>query len=254
MILIDWLFELPLWLLAFVLTFLLMGLSLVGLWVMRRWVQPRLKLNYEDDYYAAPMVQSAMLLYSLIAALTAVGVWQRYSQVSDIVSGEATVITSLWRELGGYPPPLRDVSRDILRGYTEQIINEAWPLQRRGQIPSAGVEWMDRLQEQIFTFEPKQESQKILQAEILRSFNQLVQQRRQRLDFGSRRSAGSSVDRAVSGAIGCIVVCLFFYVRSTPFQVFLLLALAGYLGMVLFLIVALDRPFAGDTGITPDSC
>jgi hypothetical protein len=221
MILIDWLFELPLWLLAFVLTFFLMGLSLVGLWVMRRWVQPRLKLNYEDDYYAAPMVQSAMLLYSLIAALTAVGVWQRYSQVSDIVSGEATVITSLWRELGGYPPPLRDVSRDILRGYTEQIINEAWPLQRRGQIPSAGVEWMDRLQEQIFTFEPKQESQKILQAEILRSFNQLVQQRRQRLDSVQGGLPGVVWIVLFPGAIGCIVVCLFFYVRSTPFQVFL---------------------------------
>jgi hypothetical protein len=33
----------------------------------------------------------------------------------------------------------------------------------------------------------------------------------------------------------------------------LLLALAGYLAMVLFLIVALDRPFSGDTGITSDS-
>src|SRR5262245_50049777 len=162
MILVNWLFELPLWLLAFVLTFFMGGVALVGLWVMRRWVQPRLKLTYEEDYYAAPMVQSIMLLYSLIAALTAVGVWQRYSQVSDIVSGEATVITSLWRDLGGYPQPLRDASRDILRGYTEQIINEAWPLQRRGQVPSEGVKWMDRLQEQLFAFEPKEESQRIL--------------------------------------------------------------------------------------------
>src|SRR5262245_4191994 len=167
MILIDWLFELPLWLLAVVLTAFLMGLSIVGLWVMRRWVRPRLNLTYEDAYYAAPMVQSVMLLYSLIAALTAVGVWQRYSQVADLVSGEATVITSLWRDLGGYPQPLRDTSRAILKGYTEQVINEAWPLQRRGKIPHAGVEWMDRLQEQIYAFEPKAESQRILHAETL---------------------------------------------------------------------------------------
>src|SRR5436190_1038385 len=77
------------------------------------------------SYYAAALVQTAMLLYGLIAALTAVGAWQRYGQVSDVVSGEATAITSLWRDLGGYPQSLRGTTEDILRGYTEQIIREA---------------------------------------------------------------------------------------------------------------------------------
>ena len=35
-----------------------------------------------------------MLLYGLIAALTAVGVWLRYAQVSDIVSSQATAIAA----------------------------------------------------------------------------------------------------------------------------------------------------------------
>jgi hypothetical protein len=42
-----------------------------------------------------------MLLYGPIAALTAVGVWQRYSRVSHVVSGKATAIASLWRDLDG---------------------------------------------------------------------------------------------------------------------------------------------------------
>jgi hypothetical protein len=113
-----------------------------------------LRLRHEDAYYAAALVQSSMLLYGLVAALTAVGVWQRYAEVSDIVSGEATAIASLWRDLGGDPQPLRDTTRSILRGYTKQIIVEAWPQQRVGLVPTEGVEWMDRLQTQLFTFEP----------------------------------------------------------------------------------------------------
>ena len=212
-----------------------------------------MRLGYDDAYFAAAVVQSAMLMWSLIAALTAVGVWQRYSQVSDIVSSEATAITTLWRDVGGYPQTLRDESRDILRGYTEQIIRDAWPQQRKGQIPREGVMWMDRLQAQLFAFEPAMESQKILHAEILRSFNELVQKRRQRLDAVQSALPGVLWFVLLPGAMGCIILCLFFHVENARFQAVLLLGLAGFLSMVLFVIISLDRPFAGVNGITADS-
>ena len=194
---IDFLFLLPLWLLAVVLNVWLMGTALAGLWIARRWILPRLRLAYDDAYFTAAVVQSAMLLYSLIAALTAVGVWQKNSEVADIVSAEATAIASLWRDLGGYPQPQRDTTRDVLRGYTDQVIREAWPLQRQGRIPRQGVEWMDRLQAQLFAFEPATESQKIAHAETLRAFNNLVQQRRQRLE---------SVQAGLPGVMWCVLL------------------------------------------------
>ena len=250
---IDFLFLLPLWLLAVVLTVFLFGFALVGLWLTRRWLLPPLRLRHEDAYYAAALVQSSMLLYGLIAALTAVGVWQRYAEVSDIVSGEAAAIVSLWRDLGGYPRPLRDTTRGILRGYTKQIIVEAWPQQRQGQVPTEGTEWMDRLQAQIFTFEPTTDSQKILHAETLRAFNQLVHQRRQRLDAVEGRLPGVLWWVLIPGAVGCIALCLFFHVENARFQAIILLGVTSFLAMVLFVIIALDRPFRGDAGIPADS-
>jgi hypothetical protein len=250
---IDLLFALPLWLLAIVLNVILMGIALIGLWMMRTRVMPHMGLQYQDANFAAAVVQSVMLLYGLIAALTAVGVWQRYSQVTDVVSGEATAIASLWRDLGSYPQPLRDETRDVLRGYTEQIVRDAWPQQRLGKVPREGVQWMDLLQTLINEFEPSTESQKILHAETFRAFDQLVQQRRQRLD--SVQAALPSVMWWVlwPGAVGCIVLCLFFHVANVRFQAVLLLGLSGFLSMVLFVIIALDRPFSGDMGITADS-
>jgi hypothetical protein len=250
---IDFLFAIPLWLLAVILNAWLVAVALGGLWLTRRYILPRMRLRYDDAYIAAAAVQSAMLLYGLVTALTAVGVWQRYSQVSDIVSSEATAIVSLWRDVGGYPEPLKTTSQDLLRGYTEQIIRDAWPKQRRGEIPSEGVLWMDRLQAQIFAFEPVTEGQKIVHAEILRAFNQLVQKRRQRLD--SVQSGLPSVMWFVllPGAMGCIVLFLFFQVDNARFHAILLVGLSGFLAMVLFVIVTLDRPFVGDMGIPADS-
>ena len=249
----DFLTSLPLWLLATVLLIWLMGTAVVGLWLVRRYVFPELRLGYEDAYYAAAVVQSAMMLYGLIAALTTVGVWQRHSAVEGIVSAEATAIASLWRDLGGYPQPLRDQMRDVLRGYSEQVVKEAWPMQQRGEIPRVGVQWMDRLQAHLFQFEPATESQKIIHAETLRGFNHLVQQRRHRLDSVQAALPGVMWWVLWPGAIGCIVLFLFFHLDNPRFQTGMLLGLSAFLAMVLFVIIALDRPFTGGMGITAES-
>jgi hypothetical protein len=249
----DFILSLHLWTLAIVLNAWLMGFALVSFWVARRWILPRMRLAYEDAYIGAAVAQSCMVLYALIAALTAVGVWQRYSQVSGIVSSEATIIANLWRDFGGYPPEQRDAMREVLRGYTEQVIHEAWPQQRAGQVPREGVEWMDRLQTQLFAAQPGSKAEEILHAETLRSFHDLVQARRQRLDSVGAGLPGVLWFVLLPGAMGCIVMFMLFRVENPRYHAALLILLAGFIAMVLFVIIGLDRPFSGDMGITADS-
>jgi Protein of unknown function (DUF4239) len=212
-----------------------------------------LQVNFNNAYYVAPFMQSSLLLYGLIAALTAVGAWTRYSDVSRVVSAEATAITTLWRDLGGYPEPLSGSMRDVLRGYADQVINGAWPQLRRGEIPSEGVEWMDRLQNLLYSFEPASEGQKVLHAETLRAFNGLVEQRRQRLDAARAGLPGVLWFVLLGGASAGITLGLFFLVENARFQACMLLGLAASLSMVLLVIVALDTPFTGEMSIGPDS-
>jgi hypothetical protein len=250
---IDFLSALPLWLLAIVLNAWLMGSALVGLWIARRWVFPRLRMHYEDGYLTGPLAQSVMLLYGLIAALTAVGVWQRYSEVSSLASAEATAIASLWRDLGGYPEPTRGAARDVLRSYTEQVINVAWPKQSGGEIPLEGIESIDRLETDLLGFEPVTEGQKVLHAETVHAFNELVQARRQRLDSVQQAIPGVLWWVLLPGALGCIVAFVFFYVDNVRLHALLLVGLSAFLSTVLLVIIALERPYSGDTAVGPDS-
>ena len=250
---IDFLASLPLWLLAVFLNLVLMGTGLCGLWVARRWVVPWMRLSYDDAYVAAAVVQSVMVLYGLIAALTAVSVWTKFTQVEDIVSAEATTIADLWRDISSYPEPVRGQLQDTLRGYTDQVINVAWPLQRQGKIPLEGVAWMDRLQAQLFAFEPASEGKKVSHAETLRVFNNMVHARRQRVGAVHTSLPGVLWVVLFPGAIGCVLLSLLFRVDNAWFQGTLVVSLAGFLSMNLFVIVALDRPFQGDIAIGPDS-
>jgi hypothetical protein len=251
---IDAVYSLPLWALALGLNFWLMGFALASLWGLRRWVLPRLRLdNNATLFFGAAVMQSAMMLYALVAALTAVNVWTKHSQVADTVSREATAIAGLWRDLGGYPQPARDAMREVLRGYTNQIIQEAWPEQRQGRIPRVGVEWMDRFVAQLLVFEPATESQKLLHAETLSAFNRMHEARRQRLDAVSSALPGVMWFVLVPGAMGCILLSLLFPIEDPRSQAILSVSLAGFVAMVLFVIISLDRPFQGAMAIAPDS-
>ena len=251
---IDWIFWLPLWALAIVLNVWLMGFSLVSLWAFRRWAAPRLRLNTESTYYlSAAVLQSAMVLYGLVAALTAVTVWQRHTQVSDTASREATAIAGLWRDLAGYPQRQRDELRDTLRGYTHQVIHEAWPAQSRGEVPVTGVTWMDRFQQQLFAFEPRTEAHRALHSETLAAYNRMIEVRRQRLDAVNTGLPGVMWFVLLPGAMGCMLLALFINVEDVRVHGFLMLALAGFVAMVLFVIISLDRPFIGAMAVGPGS-
>jgi hypothetical protein len=251
---IDFLLSLPLWGLAVVLNVWLIGFTLTSLWALRRWIVPRLHLDTNASLFlGAAVMQSAMVLYGLVAALTAVSVWSRHSQVSDTVSREATAIAILWRDLGGYPQAERDSMREVLRGYTSQIIQEAWPEQRQGRVPRMGVEWFDRFQAQLFQFEPTSESLRVLHDQTLDAYNRVVEARRARLDAVNSALPGVMWFVLLPGAMGCLLLSLFFRIEDVRFQATLMAGLAGFVAMVLFVIISLDRPFQGAMAISADS-
>ncbi|HVJ24590.1 MAG TPA: hypothetical protein VM756_11700, partial [Burkholderiales bacterium] len=57
----------------------------------------------------------------------------------------------------------------------------------------------------------------------------------------------------VPGAMGCILLSLLFPIEDARSQAILSVSLAGFVAMVLFVIVSLDRPFQGAMAIGPDS-
>jgi hypothetical protein len=251
---IDFLMGLPLWVLGVVLNVWLMTFTLVALGVLRRWVFPRVRMSGEPSlYFTVGVMQAGFMLFGLIAALTAVSVWQRYETVSGVVSDESTAIASLYRDVSGYPQPPRDALQETLRGYTRQIIQEAFPAHREGKIPATGVAFMNQLQSQLFAFEPKTEGQKILHGETLAAFNRALQARRQRLDAVTTGLPIVVWWALLPGAMGCLILSLFVPVEDTRHHVVLSALLSGFVAMVLFIIIALDRPFRGAMAITPQS-
>src|SRR6476469_6748599 len=158
------LFDLPLMVVGPAIIAALCLFAVVGLFLVRRRLLPRLRVNQGDSEFTGAMLQSVMVFYGLAVALIAVSVFQTYSDASKVVTGEATALTMIYRDVSSYPEPIRSDLQKELRDYTDQVINQAWPLQRRGQIPTAGVQHMSNFQAVLDKFEPATEGQKVLHA------------------------------------------------------------------------------------------
>jgi hypothetical protein len=248
----EFLFDLPLWLVGLAIIVLLCLYAIVGLWLVRRRLLPRLRVQAEDSEFSGAMLQSVMVFYGLAVALIAVSVWQTYSDTSKVVSTEATALAALYRDVSSYPDAVRPQLQNELRGYTDYVIKEAWPLQQRGKVPGGGVERMNRFQALLVSFEPVTESQKLLHAETLRAYNEMIKARRLRLD-----AVGTGLPKVmwaviVIGAFIGLSACFFFSVEDLRLHIIEMLLLAVFIGLVILMILSLDRPFRGDLGIRAD--
>ena len=246
------LFDIPLWIMGPTIIAALCTFAVVGLLLVRRRVLPRLRVETGDSEFTGAMLQSVMVFYGLAVALIAVTVFQTYSETQKVVTGEATALNALYRDVTSYPEPIRTELQQGVRDYTRYVIDEAWPLQRQGKVPGGGFELMTRFQVTLTKFEPATEGQKLLHGETLRAYNTTIQTRRLRLD-----AVGTGLPKVmwvviVFGAFISLSSAFFFKVKDARLHILEVLLLAVFIGLVIFMILSLDRPFRGDLGIGAD--
>jgi hypothetical protein len=249
----DSIFDMPLAITGPAIILSLCAFAVVGLLLVRRFVLPRLLIRSADSEFSGTMVQSVMVFYGLAVALIAVGVFETYSDVSTIVSQEAAELGAMYRDASSYPEPIRPVLQQQLRDYAQYVIHTAWPAQQRGQVALGGVEMLNRFQATLTGFEPATDGQKILHGEALRAYNQLIEARSLRLDAVVNTGLPSVLWVVVlAGAFISLIATFFFKVEDLRLHAILVMLLAAFMGLIVFMIFAFDRPFRGDLGLKPE--
>ena len=226
--------------------------ALTCLLLVRRFILPHLRVKEADSEFSGAVVQSTMVFYGLALALIAVNVWQTYNDVAKTVSLEAITFATLYRDVSGYPEPIRGRLQQEVRGYVDQVIHGAWPLMRKGETPTEGIEWMNRLETTLVSFEPTTDGQRILHAETLATYNRAIQARRMRVDAIHTGLPGVMWVVIVVGAVISISACFFFRVEDARLHGTLIVLLASLIGLVITMTVAMNHPFRGDLGLSAD--
>jgi hypothetical protein len=232
---------------------LAVSVGLLGLYLTRRWAQRLHIVDHSHNDIVGFYLAAVTVLYGITLGLLAIGAWRTYSDVQSKVDHEATTLGSLFRDVSAYPDPTRSVLQEDGRNYTRLVIDVGWPMQRRGIVPNGAATILDRFQAHFMSCEPGTEQQKILALETYRSFNELVEDRRARLNTVSQGMPGPLWALVVVGAMVCIAVTWCFHTPSFSMHLWMTVLFAALLRMMIYLIGVLDNPYRGKLSVGPEA-
>lgn len=240
--------HLPDWLCGVIIIGGFVLIAVAGLPVFRWLTTGRLHLTEAMNNDIVFFAEAIAVFYSLTVGLIAVGVWSNYSSVSDIVSADAANIASMYRYVSGYPEPIRTDLQEQVRGYTEFIINQAWPAQMRGEHTDDGTRRLNKFAQTIAAFEPATVGQQLLHAETLHQLNEVTELRRKRLHAIEGGLPPVMWAIVLIGAVLTISVTYLLQI-DRKVQVTLTAFFAMFIGLVVFVITSLDQPLSGPLAI-----
>jgi hypothetical protein len=248
---VTWIHDLPHWLFAILTLSTFVGAALGGLVLARRWGRQRGLHALVDNGVTGWIFSAILTVYAIAIGLIAVAAWSDASQASSVASYEAAAIAALYRDLTGYPDATRGDLQGTLARYTRFVVDEAWPAQRRGDVPTGGRDILDELQHTLFGFDPANDRERLLHGETLRAFNIMIDFRRQRLEAVSYAVPGRLWSVVLVGAAIAISASWVFSVESLRLHALLTGLLAAMIGLLVFFIASVDRPYRGRTGADP---
>lgn len=248
-----WIYDYPNWQLGIAIVALFVIFSLLGLVVSRPLVRWLLGASPVHNDIVSFVFAGIGVFYGLALGLIAVATWEDFTDVDGLVGKEAAALAGLYRDLDGYPQPLRGEIEGLLRDYTRHIIEKDWPAHRRGVVEQVGSELLDVLDDKIMAFEPSREREKIVQADIIRSLDSVVELRNLRLQAVSTGLPASLWAVVLIGAFLNIALTYLFWVENRALHALLVAMLATFIGLLIFLTAAMDNPFRGDFSVSPDA-
>jgi hypothetical protein len=248
----DWLHDLPIALGAGIVCVFFLVPTLIGSALLQPMVARLLQGEKDPNTLVGLLLNAFTLYYGVLLALLSIAVFENFGKAQDAIGREASSIVALYRDIGGYPEPVRTSMTGILRQYVDEEAGPGWQAQRRDQLSSGGMRLIDQLARDLLNYKPNRETgENLLHQETLRTFDEFIERRRLRI-----QAAGTSIPVVIwyvvliGAALNVFVLWLFDLRRSTHFLLGAVLTI--FIGLVIYMVAVLDRPFRGTHGLQPD--
>ncbi len=245
-----WIYDHPTWQIGLLFAFVFVATSLIGLFLFRslfhQWIHTEKRANELVGF----SLSSFSVLYGILLGLVAVGAYQNFSDVSNLVTREASCLTGFYRDVSALPGPYNDKLQADLANYTRYTIDYGWPAQRQGHVTTGTTQRMTVLFNDLTAFNPTDRRTEVIFAEAFRQFNNLTELRRARME---EVTVGLPAVLWWVVGIGAFLNIVLIWMLDMEIHVHVVLTavLALFLGVVIFLVAAMDNPFRGEVSVGP---
>ncbi len=191
------------------------------------------------------------VIYAVLLAFIAIGVWERFQGAEARTYDEAGALATVYRDAGSFSNG-REL-RATLRAYVHSVIDNEWPRLSRGAgspVSDALLEAIDRDVRALPADTPQLQD---IQAQMLAAMDTALMDRQTRLTIDFNGINGILWAVLIIGAYLTVAFTYFFGFERAIMQQLMIGTLSLMIGLVLFLVMALDFPYRGSIAVQPEA-
>lgn len=250
---VDWIYSLSNIELALSFILPLLAFGGVGLLIFDRWLRRWFFLSAKTNDVLAFIGQIVGVSYGILVGLTAIACWDNFEEVQGIISKETTEISVFHRLSQSLDEGTGNKIRNLDIKYLDQVANSDWPSHAVGSSCDSSLLTLNEIFKNLATYEPLTKSDGIVFSKMLDTFNRIAEMRQERIN--------QALDLAVPEVFWVVVLIggyltqvmiLFVDIPSLITKHLMMAIFSVMMGMMYFLIAAIDNPFKGEVHVSSE--
>lgn len=191
------------------------------------------------------------VVYAVLLAFVAIAVWEHFTAAEQRTYEEASRLTAVYRKCDLFPQ--MHVVRAEMSAYVRRVIEREWPQMQRGENDPQAEAMAEHIAFQVRHLRVATPAQQNVHAAMVQSIDEALVDRDYRTSEASIGVSSFLWFILYLGAAATILFAYFFAYKHRWVLVSMVGMLAFMLGLVLFLIAAVDYPFRGQIRVEPEA-
>lgn len=234
---------------ALIFILVVVAVSLAAAYLFRRAVPGGVVGEHND--IAGAVFAVVGVLYAVLLAFLAVGVWEHYGASEERTYEEASRLTVIYRKVDLFPQG--HIIRAELRRYVSDVIEREWPLMRTGKFDPQERHLAESVAFQLRHLPVKTPAEQNVHAAIMQNMDDALVDRDFRISASNIGIDSFIWSILIVGAAATIAFTYLFAYRTAHAMYAIVGMLAFMVALVLYLIAAVDYPFRGAIHIGPEA-
>ena len=224
--------------------------GVVGVLAGRKFVHPHVAEGHND--VLVPLFLTAGVIYAVLLGFMVVAVWESYDAAHSTAAEEAATLVPLYRQTNDMAPAPGGKMRVLIRAYAEAVATDEWPsLQATGHASEKARKITGDIMRVYGTLNPATKVREIIDAQFLSTFSELLIDRNKRLMQASESLSWIMWLGAIGGGVIVVGMSFILYMDTWWPQVLMAGVMSALIGMLLFMMAVLSRPFVGPLALEP---